>query len=378
MPERCFALSLVLDGQTRGLGIALSGGGFRASLFNLGSLWRLNDAGWMGALDRVTSVSGGSITAAILGHKWTSLSFDGGRATNFVEEVASPLRNFCKKRVDIWCGIKGLANPLGRIADSVAATYDRALFHGATLQDLPEDGVGPRFVLYATNYQTGVSFRFSRPYLADYKLGMLRIPHVALSRAVAASSAFPPFLSPLILKTRPDDWDGGAAMPGIEKMRKRIVLADGGIYDNMGLEAIWNHKSIGIILVSDAGGPFAEKKTQWSLWPNQLGRVRNIMMEQTRALRRRMVLAELTSGRKSGSLWRIGTAMRDFQLRDPMCDDSDQTRSLATIRTRLNPFSNQEQGLLINWGYALADAALRRHVDPLLPKGSWPVPEFAL
>ena len=61
------------DGTT--LGLALSGGGFRATLFGLGSLWRLNDAGLLGRLDRVTSVSGGSIMAGILASRWHALSF---------------------------------------------------------------------------------------------------------------------------------------------------------------------------------------------------------------------------------------------------------------------------------------------------------------
>ena len=46
---------MALDGKT--LGLALSGGGYRATLFSLGSLWRLNDAGLLGKLDRITSVS---------------------------------------------------------------------------------------------------------------------------------------------------------------------------------------------------------------------------------------------------------------------------------------------------------------------------------
>ena len=46
---------MAIDGKT--LGLALSGGGYRATLFGLGSLWRLNDAGLLGRLDRITSVS---------------------------------------------------------------------------------------------------------------------------------------------------------------------------------------------------------------------------------------------------------------------------------------------------------------------------------
>lgn len=56
-----------------GLGLCLSGGGYRAMLFHLGALLRLNEAGLLARVDRVSSVSGGSITAATLGLRWTEL-----------------------------------------------------------------------------------------------------------------------------------------------------------------------------------------------------------------------------------------------------------------------------------------------------------------
>ena len=54
----------------------------------------------------------------------------------------------------------------------------------------------PRFVFCATNLQSGVLFRFSKPYAGDYVIGRLDRPKIRLSQAVAASSAFPPVLSP--------------------------------------------------------------------------------------------------------------------------------------------------------------------------------------
>ena len=65
-----------------GTALCLSGGGYRAMLFHLGSLWYLNEQGWLRKLDRISSVSGGSITAACLGWRWSSLQFDadGSRA----------------------------------------------------------------------------------------------------------------------------------------------------------------------------------------------------------------------------------------------------------------------------------------------------------
>jgi NTE family protein len=66
------------------VGLCLSGGGYRAMLFHLGALWRLNQLGYLAKLDRVSSVSGGSITAAALARRWGELSFDADQvATNF-------------------------------------------------------------------------------------------------------------------------------------------------------------------------------------------------------------------------------------------------------------------------------------------------------
>jgi NTE family protein len=64
-----------------GMALCLSGGGFRAMLFHLGTLWRLNEVGLMKGLARVSSVSGGSITAAQLGLVWKRLQFNGGLET---------------------------------------------------------------------------------------------------------------------------------------------------------------------------------------------------------------------------------------------------------------------------------------------------------
>jgi len=75
-------------GPDPGVTLCLSGGGFRAMLFHLGALRRLNDGGFLPSLDRVSSVSGGSITAGMLGLSWSRLKF--------VQGVASPILTPCK------------------------------------------------------------------------------------------------------------------------------------------------------------------------------------------------------------------------------------------------------------------------------------------
>src|ERR671912_2187011 len=59
-----------------GVALCLSGGGYRAMLFHVGTVLRLNHAGWLRKLNRVSSVSGGSITAGVLGVLWNQLQFD--------------------------------------------------------------------------------------------------------------------------------------------------------------------------------------------------------------------------------------------------------------------------------------------------------------
>ncbi|MBL0121650.1 MAG: patatin-like phospholipase family protein [Betaproteobacteria bacterium] len=174
-----------------GIAICLSGGGFRATLFNLGSLWRLNEYGLLPKLKMITSVSGGSIVSGLLGLRWKNLSFDaGGCATNFQLHIADPIQAFCARKIAVPAAIGGILNPFKSIGDEMSEAYE-SLYGKATLQDLP-DGQAPQFVLYATSLQTGRSVRMGRSYLADYLVGKLPHPNLSLARAVAASSAFPP------------------------------------------------------------------------------------------------------------------------------------------------------------------------------------------
>jgi NTE family protein len=79
----------------KGIGLCLSGGGYRAMLFHLGGLIRLNQLGELRHVARVSSVSGGSITAGLLGLRWKGLEWDGSdRATNLDELVVQPIIEF--------------------------------------------------------------------------------------------------------------------------------------------------------------------------------------------------------------------------------------------------------------------------------------------
>jgi NTE family protein len=370
---------MAIDGKT--VGLALSGGGYRASLFGLGSLWRLNDAGLLGHIDRITSVSGGSILSGVLAHRWSRLNFVDGRAHNFDAEVAAPIEGFCSRTIDIAAGIKGLLMPFKSAGDFLIDRYAEDLFGDATLKDLPAAGAGvPQFTFYATNLQTGRSFRLRQDKISDYMIGESTRVVVPLAKAVAASSAFPPVFSPIELATDPADWsDTGLTMAHPEKLRRHVMLADGGIYDNMGLEALTGRGRTDIVLVSDAGAPFEIEEDPAEDYVRQLGRVRDILIDQTRALRKRWLVEEFECQRLHGAYWGVATDIDDYELGETLVRTNALTRSLDEVPTRLAAFDAQRQGHLINWGYALCDAALRKRTAlpvppaPGLPKPEWPL-----
>src|SRR5213082_664337 len=96
-------------------------------LFHIGALWRLNELGYLAKLDRVSSVSGGSITAGVLGKNWSALSFGDGIATNFDALVTRPVRALAGKTIDQGAVLGGILKR-GTISDKVANAYRQHLF----------------------------------------------------------------------------------------------------------------------------------------------------------------------------------------------------------------------------------------------------------
>jgi NTE family protein len=328
-----------------GAGLCLSGGGYRAMLFHLGALRRLNEAGWLVKLTRVASVSGGSITAGVLGLAWKELAFNAnGVAARFADLVERPILLLANSTVDIPAVLTGLWP--GRIAERVAKAYDRALFHGATLQDLPSDLDGPRFIVLATDLSNATLWRFSKPYMRTWRSEPIWNPTLGLAKAVASSSAFPPVLSPSLLKV-----DGRA-----------VHLTDGGVYDNLGLEPVV--KRCATVLVSDGGGTFGEAERPARDWLRGTYRILQSVDVEVRRLRRRHIVGLLATKQRSGAFWAINSDRADFPApQGALPCPIEKTRALAHLSTRLAALDEPTRQRLVNWGYAAADAGLRSYVD---------------
>jgi NTE family protein len=354
-----------------GIALCLSGGGYRAMIFHLGALWRLNEAGLLKKLNRISSVSGGSITAGMLGLQWKKLNFNAqGMADNLVDLVINPVLDLADHTLDVISIVEGIANPFKSIANEIADSYRNHLYGHATLQDLPSDEEGPRFVINATNVQTKALWRFSKPYMGDYRVGLIRNPTVQLAVAVGASSAFPPVLSPVEMKLHPQDFDPASA-GDLQKapFNADVILSDGGVYDNLGLETAW--KEYQTILVSDGGGATLDEGNPHKDWVQHAVRILELLDNQVGNLRKRWVIGSFENNQRAGTYWGIRTNIADYKLADAMNCPFARTMELANAPTRLKAVGQNLKQRLVNWGYAVCDAAVRKHLDSKIaaPKG---------
>jgi len=219
--------------------------------------------------------------------------------------------------------------------------------------------------------QSGVLWRFSKPYMGDYRVGRIEKPDFPIARAVAASSAFPPVLSPLTIELHPAAFKPNS---GVDLQRapftSDVVLADGGVYDNLGLETVW--KRYQTVLVSDAGAKIKPEEEPKQDWPRHAYRVLDLIDNQVRSLRKRALIASYQAkpddpSKRQGAYWGIGTNYSLYSGRAlKLSCAQERIQELASVATRLKRMDDDLQERLINWGYAVTDAALRSYVDPKL------------
>lgn len=357
-PEQTtFVVTDVLEGKELedGIGICLSGGGFRAMLFHLGSLMRLNELGLLPAIDRFSSVSGGSLAAGILAAGWSDLGFNAdGVATGFHDNVSVPLLKLARKRVDVPSILLG-SLPFVHAANVAARTYDRTVFGSKTLQDLPDR---PRFVFTSTSLQTGVLWRFAKEYAADWRVGQWADPDIKLALAVAASASFPPLLSPACLKPPKGaikSWGEPTTLTGT-KFTDKLFLTDGGVYDNLGLEPVW--KRYRTLLVSDGGAVTQPIDRPWTNWYSQFRRVLDVSLQQGINTRLRILHGLERSQARTVAYWGIGTTVDSYGKGNPLGFTAEMTARATVVPTRLTKFDDETRKLLVRAGYAHTDASL--------------------
>lgn len=373
--------------ERAGIALCLSGGGYRAALFHLGALRRLNEVGVLSHVTTVTSVSGGSILAghlaAAIGNNWPA---DGASFAGW-PELEAGFRKFCSQNIRTMPLLVGALpwNWLNSAAPvrELIKRYRRDL-NAASLSQLPQR---PRYVFCATDLTYGVNWIFSRDQVGSWQAGYL-VPSGArfdVATAVGASSCFPPVFDPLPLGLQPDELSGGADRSKKRDARIRgLRVNDGGLYDNMGLEPVWKRHQY--VLVSEGGSTFGPQPDQGLLW--RLNRYVEVMGKQSGALRTRWLIASFLDPDDNRSLqgtyWGIGSETRNYGSPDVPAiggygeDLVDEV--ISEVRTDLDRFSAAEMNVLMNHGYLLAEAATNRWTpnlrNPDAPVPSVPYPDY--
>jgi NTE family protein len=371
----------------RGTALCLSGGGYRAALFHLGAVRRLNELGILGGIRTVSAVSGGAVVANLLTHP--ELDFTPGAVVEGFEElVAQPLRRLAAHNARTPALLARLWPTRWKVPDAaVRALADELArqvpWWGRPLRESARAD-GPGVVTGATEVSYGVDWVFEdavvrppRGRVGDYRVGYAAPPPgLRIADVVAASCAMPPFFAPLALDGEALGLAGGRAGPRGPQpddrgggIRRHLQLTDGGVYDNLALEPVW--KSHSSLLVSDGGSVF-RARTQRTLHGRML-RILDTATSGGRSVRVRWLQAAYARGALQGTTWALDTVVDGSY-------DPATTELVGGIRTDLDAFSRTEQHVLERHGYLVADARVRAHAahlvvlaPPLVP----PHPEVA-
>lgn len=126
------------------------------------------------------------------------------------------------------------------------------------------------------------------------------------------------------------------------------------------------------VLVSDAGAKIKPEEEPKQDWPRHAYRVLDLIDNQVRSLRKRALIASYQAkpddpSKRQGAYWGIGTNYSLYSGRAlKLSCAQERIQELASVATRLKRMDDDLQERLINWGYAVTDAALRSYVDPKL------------
>jgi NTE family protein len=149
----------------------------------------------------------------------------------------------------------------------------------------------------------------------------------------------------------------------------------------MGLEPVW--KGHEAILVSDGGTPFQVKPVVPPWVVPRLWRSYGIIANQAEAVRKRWLIASFLRQVYGGAYWGLGTDISEYtspEAETPLPGYTGRVLDrLRVVRTDLDAFSEAEQGVLMNHGWALANGAMTRWGQSLVKThnpGQVPHPEL--
>lgn len=378
------------------IALALSGGGFRATVFHLGVLARLAEENRLEDVTLLSTVSGGSLCAGMVfslnQYRWPS-------SPDFIQKVL-PEAHRLLTTVDLQAemvrySLSHFWTIFTSRADDLSYLMQKHWGITGKLSDLPEN---PRWMINATCYETGKNWRFEQFRMGDYRYGYTYDTHdVLLSDAMAASAGFPGLIGALTIDTTQYHWfrylEKTAANPlrasVAEHLQRKtqpikpdfdsVHLWDGGAYDNHGLEGVHDfntgwREGVDFLIVSDGAGRSRPEKYQ----PGTRATMRlmtGIMMDQVRSLRSRAILERLINhgDEDRGGFLQIGNTVSEI-LRDSRhigeslqiqsgCLSESEAKLAETMPTVIRKLTQDEFSRLYRHGFEVADTTLYAYND---------------
>jgi NTE family protein len=331
-----------VPGQRRDIGLALSGGGFRAAAFHLGCLRALHDHDLLGRVQVVSGVSGGALLAAL----WAYGPAEFGA---FDEQAVSLLRRGLQGELarralqpvaltrdlasTAWTLAAGTGRRLlpsrvtttGRLprlrrltrTDALAATLAARVFADRHLDAVTQPGL--QVVLTACDLRTSNAVRFGSARSSCSPYGLITEP-VTVATAAAASAAFPLLLPAMEQVFTFRDRAG-------REHRQVVMLADGGVYDNLALTPLEPGRlaaytahvyPVRHVVACDAGrGPLAPAMPH--LWPQRVARSFDVVHRRAQDAGRARLHHAVEAGQLDGFVLAY-LGMRDERLPVPLAD----------------------------------------------------------
>ena len=299
--------------QSVDIGLALSGGGSRAIAFHLGCLRALHDRSVLEKIDVISAVSGGSVIAAMYGYSNSTFEdFDEevqqvllkglqGKiarrylfshrilqsiVTTLISGAISVLVDVLRSLILLILGIIRLKKSrLAHFVDTVRSPFRRwvsrthafedtlrlSVIGDARMSDRRRGNID--LVINATELRTGSAFRFGSRETGIWRFGRASNNDIRVAKAVAASAAYPILLPAFdeIMEFHKDD----------NKCKQRVILTDGGVYDNLGTSCLEPDRSSAYsfnvyhpqyIISCDAGAGIFDAKATPYWWPSRVMR----------------------------------------------------------------------------------------------------------
>lgn len=314
------------------IALALSGGGHRAAAFHLGVLQLLAEKRLLENVEVISSISGGSILAAIL-FQPSSMQNNDALAWPSSDEfliahlpqakaliVNESLENqFIKRmfRPSNWFKFGHRANLMADTIESLWGVTKR-------MKDLPAK---PSWIINGTSNVSGNRWFVKKTVdcqMGSDDIGLADASDFLIADAVALSAAYPGVIGPYRLDSQKLAWkyaEGFEDNQGLLQSKKGVYLSDGGLYDNLGIEPLFNleqsslrYPNTDFLIVSDAGSGL-KRQSLAPVWRPLLRTIRliNVINQQVRALRLRSLSAFFKRNAEKGVQISMGISFEQWK-----------------------------------------------------------------